>query len=190
MVTSLIGQPCDADGNDLPDDSPPAPDTQQPPDNYFPFGSRREFELADFLYRKEQMSAMKIDELMDIWAAFQQDDEGEPDPPFADAKNMYETIDQTELGDVPWQAFSVKFNGDIPEGAPGWMTASYEVWYRDPLVVIEGQLGNPDFNNEMDFAPKQVFSQDGNRQFTDFMLGNDTWEQAVCLPLHVYCFVS
>jgi hypothetical protein len=26
---------------------------------------------------------------MDIWAAFQQDDEGEPDPPFADAKNMW-----------------------------------------------------------------------------------------------------
>jgi Plavaka transposase len=162
MVMSLIGQPCDTDGNNLPDGSPPAPDAQQPPDNYFPFGSQHEFELANFLYRKEQMSAMKINELMDIWAAFQQDDEGEPDPPFPDAKNMYKTIDQTELGDVPWQAFSVKFNGDIPEGAPGWKMASYEVWYRDPLVVIEGQLGNPDFNNEMDFAPKQVFSQDEN----------------------------
>ena len=159
---SLIGRPCDADGNDLPDGAPPVHDAQQPPGNYFPFGSRREFELADFLYRKEQMSATKIDELMDIWAAFQQDDEGEPDPPFADAKNMYETIDQMELGDVPWQAFSVKFNGDVPEDAPGWMMASYDVWYRDPLMVIEGQLGNPDFNNEMDFAPKQVFSRDGN----------------------------
>jgi hypothetical protein len=137
------------------------------------------------------MSDKKINELMDIWAAYQQDDEGQPSPPFSGAADLYNTIDATELGDVPWQAFSVKFDGDIPDHAPSWMTVSYEVWFRDPLAVVEGQLGNKDFGNEMDWAPKQVFSKDGKRQFSDFMSANDAWDQAVCSCFSpLYCHPS
>jgi hypothetical protein len=85
---------------------------------------------------------------------------------------MYNVIDATELGDVPWEAFSVKYNGEIPNNAPNWMSASYEVWFRDPLAVMEAQLGNPDFANEMGYSPKQVLSWTNKRQFSDFMFGN------------------
>lgn len=62
------------------------------------------------------------------------------------------------------------------------MSKQFEVWFRDPLLVMESQIGNRDFGNEMDYAPKRVFSQTGTRQFCDLMSGDWAWNQAVrCL---------
>ena len=68
----LLGRPCDVDGDDLPEGSPPPPPTERAKDDYYPYQSRADFELADFLFRKDQMSGKKVSELMDIWAAYQQ----------------------------------------------------------------------------------------------------------------------
>lgn len=107
LILCGVGQCCDADGYDLPTCSPPLPQEQRSNDDYFPYSSRAEFELADFLYRKEQMPGKRINELMDIWAAYQQfqdpDFEMEQCPPFANAQDLYNTIDSTEVGGVPWQ---------------------------------------------------------------------------------------
>ena len=176
-------QPCDEDGFDLPlgaSPSPPLP-LSCARDDYYPYDSQLDFELVDFLFRKVQMSGNNIDELMQIWAAQRRAEYGdiEADPPFANAQDMYNVIDATTLGDVAWQAFSVKYNGEIPDNAPNWMSASYEVWFRDPLAVMEAQLGNPEFANEMDYSPKRVLSMTNKRQFSDFMSGNWSWNQAV-----------
>lgn len=66
-----VGQPCDEDGYDLPSGMPPLPFPQRRSDDYEPYASQANFELADFLYRKEQMSANKIDQLMEILAKHQ-----------------------------------------------------------------------------------------------------------------------
>jgi hypothetical protein len=179
-----IGQPCDEDGYDLPPDAPPPPFPERPQGDYYPYDSLAEFELADFLFRKDQMSGNKIDELMEIWAAHEKarlglDDDETVTPPFANAPDLYNVIDATELGDVPWQGFAVKYNGEIPPNAPNWMSTSYEVWFRDPLLVMENQIGNRDVKNEMDYAPKKVFSTANMRQFSDFMSGDWAWKQAV-----------
>lgn len=50
------------------------------------------------------MGRKKISELMDIWAAFQHSTNGDAqEPPFASAQDLYDKIDSTEIGDVPWQ---------------------------------------------------------------------------------------
>lgn len=177
VLNCPIGQRCDENGDDLPPDAPPPPvDSERGNDGYFPYESQAEFELADFLFRKEQMSAGGINKLMDIWAAFDDDS-----PPFSNADDLYNIIDGTELGDVPWQAFSVKYNGATPQDTPKWMSDSYEVWFRDPLNVMENQIGNRDFGpDEMDYMLKQVFSGTGKRQFSDLMSGDWAWSQAVC----------
>jgi hypothetical protein len=110
------------------------------------------------------MSGNKIDELMEIWAAHQlaqynDDNDDDPSPPFANAQDLYDIIDATELGDVPWQGFAITYDGEVPDNPPNWMSTQYEVWYRDPLLVMESQIGNHDLGNEMDYALKQVFSQ-------------------------------
>jgi hypothetical protein len=184
VLSYLLGRRCDENGNFLPPGAPPPPADSKPEDgDYFPYESRAEFELADFLFRKDQMSGGKINELMDLWVAFRKDHYGDEEsiPPFANAQDLYNVIDGTKLGDVPWQAFSVKYDGDIPHDAPKWMSDSFEVWFRDPLSVMENQIGNRDFGpNEMDYAPKQVFSGTGKRQFSDLMSGDWAWNQAVC----------
>ncbi|KAI0283466.1 hypothetical protein BC826DRAFT_1093834 [Russula brevipes] len=102
------------------------------------------------------MSGNQIDELMEIWAAHQQAryNDDETTPPFANARDLYNVIDATELSDVPWQASVVKYDGEKPANAPNWMSTPYEVWFRDPLMHSK------------------------KRQFTDFMSGNWAWGQA------------
>jgi hypothetical protein len=128
------------------------------------------------------MAGTKISDLMDIWAAYQQIYGVDPDigPPFSSTKDLYNTIDSTEVGDVAWQAFSVEFNGETSgDGIPPWKRKSYEVWFRDPLKIVEAQIANKDYAREMDHALKRMFSSARKRQYSDFMSGNWAWEQAV-----------
>ncbi|KAI0309673.1 hypothetical protein OF83DRAFT_1088904, partial [Amylostereum chailletii] len=103
MHPHLDGRPCDQDGNYLPAGSPPPPPLRPAADDYSPFNNRQEFEIGDFLYRKDQMSGANIDTLMALWAATLP--EG-MEPPFASNKDLLETIDASQLGDVAWQSFS------------------------------------------------------------------------------------
>ena len=133
------------------------------------------------------MSAGKIDKLLNILAALYPSN----DPPVADHKELYSIIDDIKAGDVAWNSFSVQYNGEVPEDramVPPWMEQTYEVWFRNPLHVMENQLGNPDFKNEIDVAPKRIFKH-GKCQWTDLMSGNWSWIQAVrtLTLLCLYC---
>ena len=44
------GQPCDNDGYDLPEGTSPSPEGERAEDDFFPYSSCAEFELADFLF--------------------------------------------------------------------------------------------------------------------------------------------
>jgi Plavaka transposase len=140
------------------------------------------------------MSAGNINILMQLMAAWQnsrseleESEVSEPiDPPFNSARHMQRLIDSIPLGDVPWDGFKVTYNGEMPEhNTPSWMKNTYEVWFRNPLEVMEGQIGNPDFKGEIDYAPKQVLGKDGKRQFTDTMSGDWSWEQAVSISIFI-----
>jgi hypothetical protein len=191
LTESYLGTPCDSLGNDLPPNTPPPPYTS--PENggatcneWNPFNNRAQFEIADFLYRRNQMSGVQIDELFDLWAAC--GDNG-TEPPFASHNDLYETIDSIPLGDLPWICFTVKYNGHLPDGEPPtWMTTEYEVWCRDVRLLMRGQLANPDFNGQTDYTPLQTFGPTGKREWSNVMTGNWAWKQAVSyFENHVLC---
>ena len=145
--------------------------------DFSPFQDRVSFGLADLLYRRDQMSAGNINELLELWAATLPEDQ---DPPFVNKQDLYDTIDNIEIGDAPWKSFSVSFNGDLHEGdTTSWKHATYDVWYRDPRTVLHNQLKSRDFASEMDFAPKEVRDENDKRRYTDFMSGDWAWRQAV-----------
>jgi hypothetical protein len=181
-----IGIPCDADGNFLhPGGEPPRPGRQDPaPDDWSPFNDQVDFEMADLVYRRCQLSAESIDEIMALWAASLL--KHRDVPPFHNHREMHRKIDSILLGDVPWQCFSTRYAGDRPaEGAPSWMDADYEVWFRDPHTIICNMLENSSFDGEMEYSPFKQFDSDGQREFKDFMSGDWVWEQAVsCLLIH------
>jgi hypothetical protein len=94
---------------------------------------------------------------------------------------MYQTIDRTLFGDIPWSSFSLQYSGEKPtDNVPAWMNATYEICYLDPRLVIYGMLTNPDFQDHMDFVPYRKYDAGTHkRQWQDFMLGEWAWMQAV-----------
>ena len=171
------GLPCDNSGNPLPAGAlPPAREVDP---GWAPSDDEQQFRLADFLYRKAEMSAGNIDELLEIWALnmAQADDLG----PFSMYEQMYGAIDSISFGDAPWRCFSAGYQGDKAPNHPSWQDAEYDVWYRDPAVVIKQLFDNPDFDKQFDYAPYVGLNKAGKRTWSDFMSGNFSWRHSVSL---------
>ncbi|KAG2088366.1 uncharacterized protein F5147DRAFT_748442 [Suillus discolor] len=176
----IDGTPCDMDGNHL-DGSQPLPH-EKPKLPWHPFANRGHFSLADFVFRHNEMPGTQFDELMHIWAEVNGSEggSGKP-PPYANKKDLYDTIDTIDQGDVPWQSLTVQ-HGDANSltgdpSAPQWKLAEYDVWFRDPHMLLCNQLSNPDFKDGFDHAPRQVYGNNHERVFGDFMSGNWAWNQ-------------
>ncbi|KAI9457357.1 hypothetical protein HD554DRAFT_2030081 [Boletus coccyginus] len=99
------------------------------------------------------MSTGKIDTLMDIWSMMYNGH----DPPFRSHDALYKSIDTIPYGDCPWQSFSMRYLGQLPENSPSWMMANYDVWYHDLLRILEQQIGNLEFVGEIDYGAKVSF---------------------------------
>lgn len=123
------------------------------------------------------MSGGDINELLDIWALSKKDsgDLG----PFESHEDMYAAIDATKHGDAPWKQFSTTYEGAVGSNAPSWQLASYDIWYRDPAVVIANLLENPDFDGQFDYAAYVELDKKGDRRWGDFMSGNFAWRHSV-----------
>ena len=152
------------------------------------FDTRVQFELADFAFRDAQLSAGKVNTLMDLWAAAALENGGQP--PFADKDQLHAAIDAIPLGSAPWKACTVKYTGPLPlhGDVPSWMTDEHELFYRDPVEVIRNQLQNPAFDGHIDYAPYKEFGSDGERRWSNLMSADWAWKQAVVslslLPLN------
>ena len=95
--------------------------------------------------------------------------------PFLNHSDMHDKIGTTTLGEAPWDHFTLKYNGTLPEGVsqekiPTWMTDEHEIWFCNPVTFLENLLANPDFD-EFDDVPYQKCSPDGSHHFHDVMSG-------------------
>ena len=137
-----------------------------------------EFEVADFLYRRNQMSGGDTDFIFHLWAASLA--AHNDTPPFKNHAEMYETINSTPVGDVPWESFTLEYDGVRPDGdIPMWMTAEYDTWFQNPRDLVHNIISNPDFEAEFDYAPLQEYTTDGVHRFQNLMSGDWCWKQAV-----------
>ena len=125
------GKICNEDRNELPPNGPSpvhsAP--QSSSDDWFPYKSHVQFELANFLYRCNQMSQGDTDILLNLINAMLTSHGNHA--PFENHSDMHNTIDATTLGEAPWDHFTLSYNGPLPEGVsrediPGWMTEEHE----------------------------------------------------------------
>jgi Plavaka transposase len=102
-------------------------------------------------------------------------------PSIGNHTDLYRLTDNIPQGDIAWNSFSVQYNHDlliIKAPRLPWMDQTYEVWFRNPLDVLENQIRNPDFKHERDCSPKRIFYK-GKRWYENSMSGNWAWEQAV-----------
>ncbi|KAG1824695.1 uncharacterized protein BJ212DRAFT_1444425 [Suillus subaureus] len=172
---------CDDQGNPIPLDAPPPPHPSDcGSDDWMPYNKHVEFEVANFLYHRNQMSMGDIDFMFNLWAASLA---AHGDTlPFTNHTDMYDTINSTSLGGVPWQSFSLQYNRILPDDSddvPSWMKSEYDIWFQDPWLLVHNIILNLDFKDKFDYALVQEYSvSDGAHQFHDFMSGNWCWKQA------------
>lgn len=148
-------------------------------DSWAPFRSRDEFELADLLFRRAEMSKSNIDDLFSILKTRAAGEGNEA--PFANCADLYTTIDSITEGEIPWDSFTVQYNGPRPEAdVPAWMDEKHQVFYRNPREVIRSMLANKAFDGNFDYTPYRQY-ENGQRVWRDFMSGNFSWKKAVCM---------
>lgn len=175
---SLPARKCSAEGDFLPANTLPLPPSHCQPDDWSPFANQLEFETADLLYRRVQMSAGHIDALCKIWSATLAQHNASPS--FTDHHDMYGTIDSIKHGDVPWQSFNITYTGPKPaQSVPSWMEASYDVWFRDARSVLKNILSCPDLKDDIDLTPYRDYDSAGVRHYENLFSGDWAWDQAV-----------
>ncbi|KAF8875258.1 hypothetical protein CPB85DRAFT_1378657 [Mucidula mucida] len=174
----LTGTPCDENGHDLPNGTPPPP--PPPPINaqnpWAPFADQVAFRMANLLFKQMEASKADIDEIMECWSLslMGTDRTG----PFSDHDHLFNSIDAIPFGSAPWKCFQTADDPTLPPTAPSWMKERYQIWYRDPDVVIANMLSNPDFAGEFDTRPYVHLGADGKRRWSEFMSGNYSWNHA------------
>lgn len=177
IYTSILGEPCDVDGQPLDPNFPEPTVNVKDPDDWTPYDCRLAFETAEFAYKKCKMSAGNFDILSELWTASLAPHDATP--PFASHSDLCKTIDATPIGGVPWRTVTLSYNGMKPDDAPPWMEAKYTVWYRDPHTLFKHMIENPEFADHFDYAPFRRYDTNGDRVYKDFMSGNWAWKQAV-----------
>ena len=154
---------CDKDGVPLPQGTPPSPhETDRSDNDWTLYTNCVQFEVADFLYCCNQMSAGNISFVTGFCVASLSPHNNSL--PFKNTKDMYNTIDSTPLGNIPWQSFTLNYNGSPlenlrPDGeSPPWMTADYDIWFRNLHLLIQALIANPEFKGQFDFMPFQKYT--------------------------------
>lgn len=129
------------------------------------------------------MPAGQIDNLLEIIAAMNAMTGGEG--PFKTHKDLYSTIDATNIGDAPWSHFNLNYQGETNASSPSWQTEDFPVWSRNPLTLVHNLLANSDFDGGFDYSPFQEHDAENNHRYENFMSGNWSWKQAVDLFLYL-----
>jgi hypothetical protein len=94
--------------------------------------------------------------------------------------DMCGKIDATELGDAPWQNATLQYREELPDrDVPEWMTASYDLYYRDSHVVVKNILSNTTFKGGIDYVPYLEFGHRGERRYENLMSGDWAFKNAV-----------
>ncbi|KAG1894397.1 uncharacterized protein F5891DRAFT_931937, partial [Suillus fuscotomentosus] len=173
----VLGLKRDANGAFIDQDAPPPPHMDALPTDWMPYDNCAEFETAEFLFMRNQMSAKQIDTLLDLWAVTLIKHNNAPQ--FANHRDMYATIDATPLGDTPWKSFTLCYNGAKPkQDVPLWMDGQYDVWYRDPLEMMCSILANCAFDGGIKYSPYHDYTTEDKQYWKNFMSGDWAWKQA------------
>ena len=99
--------------------APPPCHLHQTTNNWTPFDNHKQFEITDLLFCCVEMSAPNINALFDIWGLLDyepesvggddvlcSEDEAANPHPFQSYSEMYDCIDESMLGDLPWKCYA------------------------------------------------------------------------------------
>jgi len=107
--------------------------------------AKSEFEVADFLYHRNQMSASDIDTLLNLWGASTGTQGGAP--LFQTTETCMILLTQLHLA-TPMESFSLRLMGiDLKAKFSSWMDTDYNFWFCNPHQLVHNIISNPDFKD-------------------------------------------
>ena len=190
-----LAKPCDENGVYLPPYA--RPQAQRVPTSsnseatnpWNPFNSRVEFDFAYYHFVEAQTSAALINKALDIWAATVA--EFGRDSPWANANELYATIDAIQCSDIPWKVYKIHYQGPLPPGTPPkWMTQTYELCTRDSRLLLHQQLETAHFKDAIDLSPYRQYDSDRQRIWSNLMSADWAWKQAVSDRINAICYTT
>ncbi|KAG1855876.1 hypothetical protein C8R48DRAFT_776244 [Suillus tomentosus] len=135
---------------------------------YYPFSSRRDWQLAAWLLRSG-LSMGKIDSFLSL--------EMIKDLPlsFRSARELHSQAEMLPSG-PRWK--SQVINTSHPTKSPVIM------YWRDPIECIASIFNHPLFHRHMDLTPRKIYSTAERlcHVYTGWMSGNDAWDMQSAIP--------
>ncbi|THH29603.1 hypothetical protein EUX98_g4593 [Antrodiella citrinella] len=104
--------------------------------------------------------------------------QGEDSGFYRHSDDLLKAIDAIEVGDAPWESFTIRYSGPLPLDAPQWKREGYTVYTRNMLTVVRNMLKSSDFKNSFDYTPFQEYIGVNERRWSNFMSGHWAWKQA------------
>ncbi|KDQ60528.1 hypothetical protein JAAARDRAFT_191902 [Jaapia argillacea MUCL 33604] len=171
----LTAQPCDENRHYLlpHHQAPPPPEDNQP--EWFPFKSQIDFDFAYQHFIEVQNSEGSINKAIEWWAAALL--KHEDFLPWTSVQELYETIDNIQMGNTPWKTYKIHYEGPLPPETPKWMTETYKLVTRDALQLIQNQLLTTDFKKDVTPVPYQQFDKEGQQVWSNLMSGDWAYKQ-------------
>lgn len=126
------------------------------------------------------MSKGRADDLLKIWTAHQIEMGHFTEAPYRDYNDLTDTIDAIELGDAPWEAFTVRYDGPLNDTSPAWKREAYTIYSRNTLMVMRSILANSDYDGSFEYSPYREYIGPEARRWSNLMSGDWAWDKAVC----------
>ncbi|KAF9525988.1 hypothetical protein CPB83DRAFT_870662 [Crepidotus variabilis] len=178
MLTTLEGQPVNAQGEQLPPYHPPLPDPQAAQDgSWDPFGGHIEFDFAYLTFKEAKLSERLTNAFLKLWAATLLKN-GNGQSPWGNAKALGATIDKIQQGPCPWKTYTVRYKGPLPPNPPKWMTDEFNLCCQDSRILLHEQHQTMAFKEKFHISPYQQFNSEGERVFSNVMSADWAWSQA------------
>lgn len=190
----ILALPTDKNGSFVSKYAEPEPwaSVDATPENpWYPFEGRLWFDFAHHHFVRVQASEDHINTSLDLLKAAVTKGNRDLKFPWLSAKKMYETIDQIQAGPAPFRSYHFQYHGPMPPSPPKWMTQTYELYARDPCLVLQQQLATPEFADQFTPVPYRRFKAGGDRIFSNLMSGDWAWDQAVkCFLLSLQWYLT
>lgn len=125
-----------------------------------------------------QASNANVDELLDIWAEYNEL-EGGPLPPFADHKDLLAHIDAIQHGDAPYVGYTVRYTGTVNNKSPSWMLQPCKFYARDARQVAHNMMASNDLDGKFNYQPYVELRNGEQRTWSNIMSADWAHKQAV-----------
>jgi hypothetical protein len=101
-------------------------------------------------------------------------------PSYSSNYTLLKKVDSLAIG-PGWKWEQIKVREDVADEDGMRGEEDLELWYRDPVAIVQDLVGNPAFKDSLAFAPQKVYTdaEGGMRTYDEMWTGDWWWKTQV-----------